>query len=114
MSDGRKQILSPFTGCRKQKVWENKREKYMPVKRRQNLAETDRVSYYKEEWLEKFLDSKGAFYNDNESQNDDESCSENNEKQQLPKSFANSCYKIVLLNLLQKLINNFAVCKHCS
>ena len=32
MSDGRKQILSPFTGCRKQKVWENKREKYMSVK----------------------------------------------------------------------------------
>ena len=45
----------------------------MPVTRRQNLAETDRGSYYKEEWLEKFLDSKGAFYNDNESDNDDES-----------------------------------------
>ena len=114
MSDGRKQILSSFTGCRKQKVWENKREKYMPVKRRQDLAETVRVSYYKEEWSEKFLDSKGAFYNDNESDNDDESYSENNEKQQLLKGFANSCYKIVSLILLQKLINDFAVCKHCS
>ena len=31
----------------------------MPVKRKQNLAETDRGSYYKEERLEEFLDSKG-------------------------------------------------------
>ena len=30
----------------------------MPVKR-QNLDETDRGSYYKEERLEEFLDSKG-------------------------------------------------------
>ena len=40
----------------------------MPLKRRWNLAETDRGSYYKEEWIDKFLDSKGAFYNSNESQ----------------------------------------------
>ena len=44
----------------------------MPVKRRQNLAETGKGSFYNEEWLE-FLDSKGAFYNGNESNNDDES-----------------------------------------
>ena len=37
---------------------------------------------------------------------------ENNEEQQLPKGFANSCYKIVSPILLQKLINDFAVCKH--
>ena len=41
----------------------------MPVKRRQNLAETGKGSFYNEEWLE-FLDSKGAFYNGNESNND--------------------------------------------
>ena len=35
---------------------------------RWNLAETDRGSYYKEEWIDKFLDSKGAFYNGNECQ----------------------------------------------
>ena len=46
MSDGGKLILSPFTGRRKRKAWKT-REKYMPVKRRQNLAETDRGSYYK-------------------------------------------------------------------
>ena len=86
----------------------------MLVKRRQNLAETDRGSYYKKEWLEKVLDSKGAFYNGNESDNDDESYNENNEQQQLPKGFTNSCYKIVSLILLQKRINDFAVCKHCS
>ena len=60
MSDGRKRIL------------------------RQNLAVTDRESYYKEERLEEFLDGNGAFYNGNESYDDDESC-----------HFANSCYNIV-------------------
>ena len=48
----------------------------MPEERRQNLAETDRGSYYnQEEWLEEFLDDKGAFYNGSESDdsdNDDE------------------------------------------
>ena len=39
---------------------------------------------------------------------------ENNEQQQLPEGFANSCYKIVSPILLQKLINDFAVCKHYS
>ena len=37
----------------------------MPVKRRHNLAETDKGSYYKEEWLDEYLDCKGAFYNSN-------------------------------------------------
>ena len=32
--------------------------------RRQNLIEKDRGSYYNpEQWLEEFLDDKGAFYN---------------------------------------------------
>ena len=48
----------------------------------------------------------------NESDNDGESCNDNNEQQQLPEGFANSCYKIVLRILLQNLINDFAVCKH--
>ena len=73
MPDGRKRILSPFTGRKKRKAWNKTREKYMPVKRRQNLAETDRGSYYKEECLEEFLDSKGAFYNGNESDSNNES-----------------------------------------
>ena len=62
MSDGRKRILSPFTRCKKRKAWNKTREK-----RRQNLAETGRGSYYKKKRLEEFLDSKGAFYNVNES-----------------------------------------------
>ena len=33
----------------------------MLAKRRQNLAEIDKGLYCKEEWLEEFLDSKGAF-----------------------------------------------------
>ena len=45
----------------------------MLAKRRQNLAEIDKRSYCKEEWLEEFLDSKGAFYNGNESDNNNES-----------------------------------------
>ena len=40
----------------------------MLLKRKWNLAKTDMGSYYKEEWIDKFLDSKGAFYNSNESQ----------------------------------------------
>ena len=65
----------------------------MLVKRGQNLAETDKGSYCKEEWLEEFLDSKGAFYNGSESDHDDESYNENNEQHQLRDTFANSCYK---------------------
>ena len=84
----------------------------MPVKRRQNLAETDRGSHYKEQWKEEFLDRKIAFYNSNESDYDDESYNENNEQHQSQEGFASSCYKIVLPILLQKLINDFAVCKH--
>ena len=83
----------------------------MSVKRRQDLAEADRGSYYnKEEWLEEFLDGKGAFYNGNESDdsdNDDGNYNENNEQQQLSEGFANSCYKIVSPILLQELINDF-------
>ena len=114
MSDGRKRILSLSTGSTKRKAWNKTREKYMPVKRRQNSAETDRGSYYKGESLEEFLDSKGAFYNGNKSNNDDESYNENNKQQQLPEGFANSCYKIDSPILLQKLINDYAICKHCS
>ena len=112
MSDSCKRILSPFTGCKKRKAWNNTREKYMPVKRRQNLAETDIGSIYKEEQLEEFFDSESAFYNVNKSDNHDDSYNESNGQQELPEGFANSCYKIVTPILLQKLINDFAVCKH--
>ena len=52
MPDGR--ILSPFTGREKRTAWNKTRDKNMSVKRRQNLAETDRGPHYKEEWLEEF------------------------------------------------------------
>ena len=78
MSDSCKRILSPFTGCKKRKAWNKAREKFLPVKRRSNLAETDRRSYYKEERLAEFLDRKGAFYIVNQSDNDTESYNENN------------------------------------
>ena len=61
--------------------------------------------------MEEFLGSKGVFYNGNESDNRDESCNENNKQQQLLEGFVNGCYKIVS-PILQKLINDFAVCKH--
>ena len=68
MSGSRKQILSLFTGHKQRKAWNKTREKYMPEERRQNLAETDRGSYYKQEkWLEAFLDRKSAFSNGSES-----------------------------------------------
>ena len=53
----------------------------MPEERRQNLAETNRRSYYnQEEWLEEFLDDKAAFYSGIESDdsgNKDENYNEN-------------------------------------
>ena len=52
------------------------REKYMLEEIRQNLAKTDRSYYNQEEWLEKFLDDKGAFYDVSES-NDSENNNEN-------------------------------------
>ena len=55
----------------------------MPEERRQSLAETNRGSYYnQEEWMEEFLDDKGAFYNGSESDdcdNNDENYNENME-----------------------------------
>ena len=39
---------------------------------------------------------------------------ENNEQQQLLEGFANSCCKIVSPILVQKLINDFAICKDYS
>ena len=39
--------------------------------------------------------------------------SENNEPQQLSEGFANICYKPVSPILLQELINDLVVCKHC-
>ena len=73
MPDGHKQILGSFARRKKPKVWNKTGVKYMPVKKRQNLAETEKGSYYKEEWLQEFLDSKVAFYNGNESDNNNES-----------------------------------------
>ena len=44
----------------------------MPEEKRQNLAETDRESYYKqEEWLKAFLDDKSAFPDGSESDDSD-------------------------------------------
>ena len=87
MPDGCKPTLSPFTGRKQRKAWNKAREKYMPVKRKQNLAKTDGGSHYnQEEWSEEFLDDKGVFYNGNESDdsdNDDENYNENDEQQQL-------------------------------
>ena len=64
MSAGRKRILSPFTGRKKQKACNNTREKYMPEERKQNLAETGRGSFKnQEDWVEEFLDDEN--YNEN-------------------------------------------------
>ena len=59
----------------------------------------------------------GAFYNSSESDDsdsDDENYNESNEQHQLSEGFANSCHEIVSPILLQQLIIDFAVCKHCS
>ena len=118
MPDSCKRILSSFTWRKQQKAWNKTKEKYMPVKRKQNLAETDMGSHCNQKkWLEEFLDNTGAFYNGNESDdsdNEDENYNENDKQQQLSHGLANICYKIDLSVLLQDLINDSAVCKHCS
>ena len=76
MSGGFKPILSAFNEHKKRKAWNKTTENHMPKERRKNLAETGAGSHYnQEEWLKKFLDNKGAFYNGSESDdsdNDDE------------------------------------------
>ena len=57
--------------------------------------------------------SSNVINGSNDSNNDDENYNENDEQQQLSKGFANNCYEIFSPVLLQELINNFAVCKHC-
>ena len=48
MSDVRKLILSQsFYWAQKRKAWNKTREKYMPVKKWHNLAESGRGSYHK-------------------------------------------------------------------
>ena len=99
MSGGRKWFLSLFMGHKKQKVWNKTREKYMPEGRRQNLAETDRGSYYKhKELLEAFLDNKSTFSNGSESDdhdNDDENYNGNIE------ALAHRCFSnLVFLKIL--------------
>ena len=49
-----------------------------------------------------------------DSDSDDENHYRNNEQQQLFEAFANSYYKINLPILLQTLINDFALWRHCS
>ena len=81
MSGGCKRILSPFAGSKKRKAWNKTIKKYMLEERIQNLAETDRGSYYKQgERLEAFWNDKSAFSDSSESDdsdNDDENYSEN-------------------------------------
>ena len=56
----------------------------------QNLAETDKGSYYnQEEWLEEFLDDKGTFYNGSES--DDSKNDYDNYKENI-KAFVLRCF----------------------
>ena len=68
MSANRKRILSPFGGHKK-RIPPNKKQRTVITKEnRQNLADTDRGSCYnQEEWLEEFLEDKGIFYNDSDS-----------------------------------------------
>ena len=85
-----KEFSVPLLGVIKE-ARNNTREKYMLEERRQNLAESDRWSYYnQEERLEEFSDDKGAFSNGSESDdsdNDNENYTESKEQQQLSESF---------------------------
>ena len=66
MSDGCKQILSPFTGRKKRKAWNKIKDKHIPAKRRQNITETNKKHITKRNDQKNFLDSKDRLYNGNE------------------------------------------------
>ena len=119
MSADRKRVLNPFGG-RKKRIPPNKKQRTVMTKeKRQNLTDMDRGSYYnQEEWLKEFLEDKGIFYNDDDSESetyDNESSSDgDDEKEKVCESLNNNRLKIVPPLLLQELINDFAVCKHCG
>ena len=75
MPDGRKRILSPFTGHKNEKLGITPEKNICQKKEDKNLAETDRGSFLNQkEWVEEFLDDKGA-----NGDNDDENYNENME-----------------------------------
>ena len=72
----------------------------MAKENRQNLAKTDRGSYYNQEkWLEEFLKGKGIFYNDgdidSETYDNESSSDRNDEQEEVCESFNNNSLKIV-------------------
>ena len=72
----------------------------MTKENRQNLANTDRGSYYnQEEWLEELLKDKGIFYNDSnidsETYDNESSSDRNGEQEEVCESFNNNSLKIV-------------------
>ena len=93
MSDGRKRILSPLTGRKKRAAWIRQEKKLHRQKQDKIQGKQVGERETKEEWLEEFLYSKGAFHHVNESDNDDESYNENKKQLQLPQGFACSCCK---------------------
>ena len=62
MSDGRKLILSPFTGRKNRKAWNKTRENICQKKEDKiQLKQTGDHITKQEEWLEAFLDDKSVF-----------------------------------------------------
>ena len=71
MSAGRKQILSPFIGHKKRKAWNNTKQNICLKKENKiDLKQAgDHITI--KEWVEEFIDDKGTFYNDSESDDGD-------------------------------------------
>ena len=90
------------------KIPPNKKQRTVMTKEnRQNFIDTDRGSYYNQEkWLEEFLEVKGIFYNDNDSDSetyDNESLSDgDDELEEVCESFNNNILKILSPLLLQE------------
>ena len=94
----------------------------MPKERSQNLAETDQRLYYnQEEWVEEFLDDKGAFYSGSESDdcnNDSDNCNENMEavirRYSSKQVFLKICKFPGKIPVLEFLYNKVAGSKACN
>ena len=90
-----------------------------PNKKIKNSNDKGKQTEFSRHGQREILEDKGIFYNNSDSDNrthDNESSSDGDEDEQekVYESFNNNSLKIVSPLLLQELINDFAVCKHCG
>ena len=134
MSDQRKRISSnPFTGKKKRKAW-NKKPKTFESEKKENLAISDKGSYYNQgQWLEEYENglyfdlesSEETDFSDDDlsesdyTSSDEESSDDNNDNEMFIQSqnkykVPSSTFVIIDPSILQIMITERAQCKFCG